>query len=100
MYRRKSAATWPALVLGWRDVGLLAALRHPRETAQMADFFGLVALCFALAIGLAACGGGSSTKACSAVAIAGTSTGAYTITITGTPQSGTAQTGIVNLTVN
>ncbi len=85
---------------GGATLACLLLFGIPAKRRKWQTFFGLVALCFALAIGLAACGGGSSTKACSAVAIAGTSTGAYTITITGTPQSGTAQTGIVNLTVN
>jgi hypothetical protein len=99
-----SAENQPQPGLPWYSGGAALAclllFGLPAKRRKWHAFLGLVTLCFALATGLAACGGGSSTKACTNVATAGTSTGPYAITITGTPQSGAAQMGTVSLTVN
>jgi hypothetical protein len=54
---------------------------------------GMLLLFVALAGGLLACGGGGSTSTCNAV-IPGTAAGSYTITITGTSGSATANNTI------
>ncbi len=75
--------------------GIPAKRRHWRA------FFGLIALFFALGAGVTACGGsGNPTKACAPIATSGTTTGTYTITVTGTSGSATPQTGTITLTVN
>jgi hypothetical protein len=60
---------------------------------------GMVAILFALAGGILACGGGGKTIACPAIATAPSTTpGTYTVTVTGTSGAITA-TGPVTLTV-
>lgn len=61
------------------------------------DLLGMVALCIALTSGMVACGGSSNTGG-NASSNPGTTSGAYTITITGTSGTTTA-TNTVNLTV-
>jgi hypothetical protein len=94
----------PQRGLPWYPGGAALAcvilLGIPAKRRKLQTFLGLLALCFALGAGVAACGGNNNTKACPAIATAGTTTGPYTITITGTPQSGAAQMGTVSLTVN
>jgi sugar lactone lactonase YvrE len=62
------------------------------------SMLGMVLLLVALAGGLLACGGGGNKEVCSGVATAGTTPGAYTITVTGTSGALT-ETGTVTLTV-
>jgi len=59
---------------------------------------GMLVLLAAVAGGMTACGGGGGGKVCSAIAIAGTTPGAYTITVTGTSGT-TTSSGTVTLTV-
>jgi hypothetical protein len=59
----------------------------------------MLALLVAFVGGLSACGGGGGGgKACPPIAMAGTTAGAYVITVTGTSGS-TTETGMVQLTV-
>jgi hypothetical protein len=70
----------------------------PARRRKVRNLLGMVALAIALASGVASCGGGGGTKACSTVVLPGTTPGAYVITVTGTSGS-TVVTGTVSLTV-
>ncbi len=59
---------------------------------------GALLLLVTLAMGISACNGGSKTTACTPLSIAGTTSGAYTITVTGTSGS-TVTTGTITFTV-
>lgn len=70
----------------------------PRKRRGWLTILGMLALGFVLTGGLLACGGGSSSSNKGGGGIAGTTSGTYTITVTGTSGSIT-QTGTVTLTV-
>jgi hypothetical protein len=59
---------------------------------------GALMLLTVLAGGVSACGGGGGGTACSTTVVPGTTSGSYTITVTGTSGS-TVETGTVSLTV-
>ncbi len=69
----------------------------PSRRRALRNLLGIAALCVALTSGAIACGGGSNSGS-SQSANPGTTSGAYTITITGTSGTTTA-TNTVNLTV-
>ena len=69
----------------------------PGRRRTLRNLLGMVALCIALTSGMVACGGSSNTGG-NASSNPGTTSGAYTITITGTSGTTTA-TNTVNLTV-
>lgn len=74
----------------------------PTRNRRWRTMLGALAFLVALTGGMLACGGARMTVACPAstnVVMAGTTPGAYTITVTGTSGSTTA-TGTVSLTVN
>jgi hypothetical protein len=75
---------------------LLLGIPAPRRSWR--KMLGVVALSIVLAGGMTACGS-SGGKACSAIGIAGTTPGAYTITVTATATSGNI-TGTVPVTLN
>ena len=65
-----------------RQPGLCAPVRQPAEKTRLANACQHVDLASLLAVGVTACSGGNGT-ACTNNPVAGTTAGAYTITITG-----------------
>jgi subtilase family serine protease len=65
---------------------------------KLRALLGALMLLTVLAGGVSACGGGGGGTACSTTVVPGTTSGSYTITVTGTSGS-TVETGTVSLTV-
>lgn len=75
----------------------------PARRRKWRALLGAVLLGIFLSLTATACGGGGGGHVCNNIATGGTTTGTYTITVTGTPAPGasspTVQTGTVTLTV-
>jgi len=65
---------------------------------KLRRFLGALLLLVTLAMGISACNSGNKTTSCSTTIVPGTTSGTYTITVTGTSGS-TVTTGTVTLTV-
>ena len=93
----RNAPGLPWSIPGGTALAVLALVAVPRRR-RWNKWFALALLLVCLVSGVSACGGSGGSKACSNVSIAGTTPGAYVITVTGA--SGTiTETGTVSLTV-
>jgi hypothetical protein len=70
----------------------------PARRRSWRTMIGMVALAVGLVSGVSACGGGGGGTVCPNVVRAGTTAGAYVVTVTGTSGQ-TTETGTVQLTV-
>ena len=95
MLRQKGLPWYTA---GGATLACLLLFGIPARRRGWRTMLGMSVLLAALVGGMTACGGGGGTKVCSAIAVAGTTPGAYTITVTGTSAT-TTETGTVTLTV-
>jgi hypothetical protein len=84
---------------GGATLACLLLFGIPARRRGWRTMIGMFVLHAALVGGMTACGGGGGgTKVCSAIAVAGTTPGSYTITVTGTSGT-TTSAGTVTLTV-
>jgi hypothetical protein len=95
MLRQKGLPWYTA---GGATLACLLLFGIPARRRGWRTMLGMSVLLAALVGGMTACGGGGGTGVCSAIAVAGTTPGAYTITVTGTSAT-TTETGTVTLTV-